>query len=141
MVPILSKQSLPLLTLSKTDLQIYLARSVALGQIALAAISILLSGLLPLTRDNTSVFATPTTFVTTAYHYMSAFQAYTSYASNNQTSYGLGVVGSGALAAMGTWAILFGGGSHISKRTGKDKRTSGFPFGDKEGRTAELKGN
>ena len=23
---------------------------------------------------------------------------------------------------------MFGGGSHISKRTGADKRTSGFPF-------------
>jgi hypothetical protein len=49
------------------------------------------------------------------------------------------MVGSGVLAAMGTWAILFGGGSHISRRTGKDKRTSGFPFGDKKGRATELK--
>jgi hypothetical protein len=33
---------------------------------------------------------------------------------------------------MGLWCILFGGSSHISKRTGADKRTSGWPFGNIE---------
>jgi hypothetical protein len=33
---------------------------------------------------------------------------------------------------MGLWCILFGGSSHISKRTGADKRTSGWPFGNSE---------
>lgn len=31
---------------------------------------------------------------------------------------------------MGLWCLLFGGSNsgHISRRTGADKRTSGFPF-------------
>lgn len=99
----------------------------------------LLSGLIPLSRNNIETFATPTTLVTTAYHFFTAFYAYSFYAVNGQTSYALGMAGSGALAAMGVWAILFGGGSHISRRTGKDKRTSTFPFGDKKGRAEELK--
>jgi hypothetical protein len=44
----------------------------------------------------------------------------------------LGAIGSGGLAAMGLWVILFGSGSHISKRTGADKRTSGWPFKSSE---------
>lgn len=34
---------------------------------------------------------------------------------------------------------MFGGGSHISRRTGKDKRVSGFPFGNKEAKEARGK--
>jgi len=35
--------------------------------------------------------------------------------------------------------LLFGGASHVSRRTGKDKRMSGWPFGDKKGRGEALK--
>jgi len=38
---------------------------------------------------------------------------------------------SGSLAAMGLWCVMFGSDpGHISKRTGADKRTSGWPFGN-----------
>jgi len=40
-----------------------------------------------------------------------------------------GVVGSSVLASMGLWCILFASSEgRISKKTGADKRTSGFPF-------------
>jgi hypothetical protein len=45
----------------------------------------------------------------------------------------LGAMGSGILTAMGLWCILFGNSAaRISKRTGADKRTSGWPFGNVE---------
>ncbi len=44
-----------------------------------------------------------------------------------------GVVGYGFLAAMGLWCILFASSSgRISRKTGADKRTSGFPFKNAE---------
>lgn len=47
--------------------------------------------------------------------------------------YMLGAVGSGALASIGLWCLLFASSSgRISRKTGADKRTSGFPFGNKE---------
>ena len=40
-----------------------------------------------------------------------------------------GVVGSSVLASIGLWCILFASSDgRISKKTGADKRTSGFPF-------------
>lgn len=44
-------------------------------------------------------------------------------------SYLCGVVGSSILASVGLWCILFASSEgRISKKTGADKRTSGFPF-------------
>lgn len=48
--------------------------------------------------------------------------------STGVSSYAVGMLGSFIMAAVGGWAMMFGGGSHISRRTGADKRTSGFPF-------------
>lgn len=45
----------------------------------------------------------------------------------------MGSLFSGSMAAMGLWCILFGSSNgRISRKTGADKRTSGFPFGNKE---------
>jgi hypothetical protein len=50
------------------------------------------------------------------------------------------MLGAGCLAAAGTWSLLFADDKgHVSKRTGRDKRTSGWPFGDKKGRATDLK--
>lgn len=44
-----------------------------------------------------------------------------------------GLVGNGALFCFGTWTLLFGADAgRVSKSTGADKRTSGFPFGNSE---------
>ena len=41
----------------------------------------------------------------------------------------LGALTSGSLALIGMWCLMFGTDKgHISKRTGADKRTSGWPF-------------
>jgi len=48
-------------------------------------------------------------------------------------SFGLGTAGSGVLAAVGLWCLLFASADgRISRKTGADKRTSGFPFKNKE---------
>lgn len=72
------------------------------------------------------------------YHALTAFYLYANYTQTGITGYVLGALGSGALAGMGLWCAMFAGGSHISKRTGKDKRVSGFPFGNKEAKEARA---
>lgn len=53
--------------------------------------------------------------------------------SHGQIGYLLGSLGSGALATFGLWILLFADDKgHISRRTGADKRTSGFPFDNVE---------
>lgn len=48
-------------------------------------------------------------------------------------SFALGTVGSGFLGAVALWCILFASSDgRISRKTGADKRTSGFPFKNKE---------
>jgi len=49
------------------------------------------------------------------------------------TSFTLGTVFSGALAAVGLWCILFASSDgRISRKTGADKRTSGLPVKNAE---------
>lgn len=49
------------------------------------------------------------------------------------SSFALGMVGSTVLAAVGLWCILFASSDgRISRKTGADKRTSGFPFKNNE---------
>lgn len=51
------------------------------------------------------------------------------YAQNGLSGFLLGIVGSASMAFMGLWCVLFATDKgHISRRTGKDKRVSGFPF-------------
>ena len=48
-------------------------------------------------------------------------------------SFGLGTIGSGFLCAVALWCILFASSNgRISRKTGADKRTSGFPFKNAE---------
>ncbi|KFZ09143.1 hypothetical protein V502_08917 [Pseudogymnoascus sp. VKM F-4520 (FW-2644)] len=75
-------------------------------------------------------YTTPTLLLTTLYHTSISFYTYARYAqrSSSQFSYLLAATVSGVLAALGLWSTMFGDGGHISKRTGADKRTSGWPF-------------
>jgi hypothetical protein len=62
-----------------------------------------------------------------------AFYCYARFYMTDQTGYLLGCVGSATLSAFGLWCIMFGGDKgRISRRTGADKRTSGFPFTNAE---------
>lgn len=48
-------------------------------------------------------------------------------------SFGLGSIGSVFLGAVALWCILFASSNgKISRKTGADKRTSGFPFKNSE---------
>ncbi|KAI0807565.1 hypothetical protein C8Q74DRAFT_1188685 [Fomes fomentarius] len=66
-----------------------------------------------------------------------------SFISYNTASVGsLGLLlclGSGTIGLWGFWAILFAGSSRISRKTGADKRTSRFLFGNKAAASAQKK--
>ncbi|KAI0670360.1 hypothetical protein C8Q78DRAFT_1035827 [Trametes maxima] len=47
--------------------------------------------------------------------------------------------GSGVIGLYGLWAILFAGSSRISRKTGADKRTSRFLFGNRAAASAQKK--
>jgi hypothetical protein len=66
----------------------------------------------------------------TFYHGAISFYTYSRYITPKTSQFGylLTSIVTGALAAFGLWAMMFGNGSHISRRTGADKRTGGWPF-------------
>ena len=85
-------------------------------------------------------YAYPTLLTTTIYHLLSAFYLYTQLAYGWTFAFTCGITASSALFCMGLWVIMFGSvpGSR-SKRTGADKRTSNFPFENKESARAVKK--
>jgi glutathione S-transferase len=123
-----------------TDLEVYFARCLGLTLVLLAVMMMLLTGTIPLTStaqepvsaedsDPRAPYAVPVLRLSMIYHGLAAIYCYTSYVWLGQSGFMLGVVGFGALAAMGLWCVLFATSrGHISRRTGADKRTSGFPF-------------
>jgi len=137
-----------------TDVELYLARSHALLLLAFAALNLLLSGVIPLSSANTvhfegdtapaasvssttkrrSIYAMPTAVVTTTYHAVTAFYTYTQLTSSGWSfAFGAGLIASASLFCFGMWILLFGSSpARLSKTTGADKRTAGFPFGNSE---------
>ncbi|TKA65193.1 hypothetical protein B0A55_09854 [Friedmanniomyces simplex] len=125
-----------------TDVESYLARSHALLLFAFATLNLLLTGIIPLANSwdtNTpegmskNPYAFPTLVVTTTYHALTAFYLYTQLTSGWSFAFGTGLVVSAALFCMGMWVVLFGSEKgHLSKTTGADKRTAGFPFANTE---------
>jgi hypothetical protein len=85
-------------------------------------------------------YAYPTLLTTTIYHLVSAFYLYTQLAYGWTFAFTCGITASSALFCMGLWVILFGSGQgRRSKRTGADKRTSNFPFENRESARAVKK--
>ncbi len=79
--------------------------------------------------DPKAPYAVPVVRLTTIFHSLAAIYCYTTYLYAGQSGFMLGVVGYGSLAAMGLWCVMFATSQgKISRRTGADKRTSGFPF-------------
>lgn len=78
--------------------------------------------------------------ISSCYHFSTAFYSYHRYNTTGTAGYVFGAVGSAFLAAFGLWCLMFGSGGHISKRTGADKRTSGFPFTNHEASKRKGKG-
>ncbi|KAF3481429.1 uncharacterized protein GIQ15_04188 [Arthroderma uncinatum] len=124
-------------TRQPTLLEIYFARSCGMSQIAIATIFLILTGALPLASsysitaeesDPKKEYAFPVLLITSGFHAAVAGYTYSWYAGTGQAGFAAGMALSGLLAAMGLWCMLFAGSGRISKRTGADKRTSGFPF-------------
>ncbi|KAM5440650.1 hypothetical protein McanMca71_004724 [Microsporum canis] len=124
-------------TRQPTSLEIYFARTCGISQVALALIFLILTGALPLASsyaitsdesDPKKEYAYPVLLITSGFHAAVASYAYSWYSGTGQTGFAAGMVVSGSLAAMGLWCMMFAGSGRISKRTGADKRTSGFPF-------------
>ena len=83
--------------------------------------------------DPRAPYAVPTVRVMTIFQGLSAIYCYMWFVSSRQAGFALGILGYGLMSAMGLWCIMFGTeGGRISKRTGADKRTSGFPFKNAE---------
>jgi hypothetical protein len=67
------------------------------------------------------------------FHATLAFYGWAMWTQTGVLSFGLGTLGSGFLAVVALWCILFASSDgRISRKTGADKRTSGFPFKNTE---------
>lgn len=68
-----------------------------------------------------------------AFQAVTAFYLYTQLMGGWSFAFTAGLAGNAALFCFGTWTLLFGSEvGRVSKTTGADKRTSGFPFGNSE---------
>ena len=83
--------------------------------------------------DPKSPYAVPIVRLTAIFHSIFAIYHYVRYTGSGQIGFVLGLTGSGIMASIGLWCILFAtSAGRISKRTGQDKRTSNFPFKNSE---------
>lgn len=125
-------------------MEMYYARSLGSALLALAVMVVMLTGTVPLTssvaeavttdeKDPKAPYAVPTLMVSTVFQGFCAFYAYTWYTFTGQAAFAVGVLGYALVASIGLWCILFAS-SHgkISRKTGADRRTAGFPFSNKE---------
>jgi|SRR5271156_5504959 len=79
--------------------------------------------------DDRTPYAVPIISVTAAFHSVNLVYTYVSWVNTGQVGYVMGATGYGFMAAMGLWCLIFGTEpGRLSKRTGADKRTTGFPF-------------
>lgn len=129
---------------SLSAIELYFARSLGFSLLAVAMLTMMLTGSIPLTTgisesvttddsDPKAPYAYPTLMVTFMFHALSAFYTYTSYVTGGQSVFAVAVAGNSALAFVGLWCVLFASSNgKISRRTGADKRTAGFPFSNKE---------
>ncbi|KAF8474758.1 hypothetical protein BDZ91DRAFT_711644 [Kalaharituber pfeilii] len=153
-LPLLASPTLIITLLSPdvrdtTPLEAYLSRSLGFTLLTVAGLTLLLTGSIPLTTsisaaatatgvgmdpdDPTAPYAVPTLSLTLAYHATVGFYCWTQHAKavdgGGGMVYLLAAIISGVLAAIGGWCVLFASSSgRISRKTGADKRTSGFPF-------------
>jgi len=129
-----------------TILETYFSRCLGFSLITIGILAVLLTGSVPLSsrlseagatstdpQDPKAPYALPTLTITLFFHATCAFYAYAMWTQTSVTSFVLGTVFSGALAAVGLWCVLFASSNgRISRKTGADKRTSGFPFKNAE---------
>ncbi|KAF2154913.1 hypothetical protein K461DRAFT_104247 [Myriangium duriaei CBS 260.36] len=127
---------------SASSIDALLSRLLALSQLTLSFLTLLFSGEISALyaaadggESTESPYAKPTLAATLAYHAAVGVLLYiaSSAAELSGTWLALGATTHIVLAAAGGLLVLFGQGpGHISRRTGADKRTSGFPFKNTE---------
>ena len=67
--------------------------------------------------------------ITMFLHVLNATYCYVQFNQYGSFSFAISVFASGSLAAVGVWVLMFGTGEgHRSRRTGADKRVSGWLF-------------
>ncbi|KAL2132523.1 hypothetical protein VTI74DRAFT_3713 [Chaetomium olivicolor] len=121
-----------------SSLEQYFARSLGLSQLALGILLLILSGVLPLNsaveKDATSPYASAVALISALYHTATASYSYSRYHTTGQLAYLFGCLGGSLLAAFGLWVLMFAGEKNrrVSRRTGADKSTSGWPFKNAE---------
>ncbi|KAF3910971.1 hypothetical protein AA313_de0200884 [Arthrobotrys entomopaga] len=126
-----------------TPLEAYFSRSLGLCIITLGVLSVLLSGSVPLTssfsdpstglEDPVAPYALPTIMITATYHGAVAFFCYTMWNDTGILAFAVPTLIGTILAAVGVWCVLFASSDgKLSRKTGADKRTSGFPFKNAE---------
>ncbi|KAL2255002.1 hypothetical protein VTK26DRAFT_4387 [Humicola hyalothermophila] len=134
--------SVPGYRASHAALEYYFARSLGLAQLALGLVLLVLSGALPLdsmvesptTTEGKAVPPTPyanaAVLLSALYHAATASYAYTRYHATGQLGFLLACLAGSALAVAGLWVLMFAGEANrrVSRRTGADKSTSGWPF-------------
>ncbi|KAF2418738.1 hypothetical protein EJ08DRAFT_666118 [Tothia fuscella] len=140
-----------------SELEVYFSRSLGVTLFVLGVLTMLLTGVVPLkasmsdinaseavttsTNDPKAPYALPTLVITMLYHASACFYCYALWTSLGVSAFMLGCIGSGALAAMGLWCVLFASSDgRISRKTGADKRTSGFPFKNQKAHSEIKKG-
>ncbi|KAF9740749.1 hypothetical protein PMIN01_00288 [Paraphaeosphaeria minitans] len=135
-----------------STLEIYFSRQLGLALLAIGALNILLTGSVPLSSrlsegattsatDPKAPYALPTLTITAFFHAALAFYGYTMWTETGVFSFGLGTLGSSFFCAVAMWCILFASSDgRISRKTGADKRTSGFPFKNNQAHSELKKG-
>ncbi|KAF2019061.1 hypothetical protein BU24DRAFT_111725 [Aaosphaeria arxii CBS 175.79] len=125
-----------------STLEVYFSRSLGFSLIIIGLLSILLTGSVPLSSrlteetgastdatDPKAPYALPTLTITAFFHAALAFYGYAMWTETGVLSFSLGTIGSGFFTAVALWCVLFASSDgRISRKTGADKRTSGFPF-------------
>jgi len=125
-----------------TSLESYLCRALALTLCAFGTLVVILTGSVPMTSSlraktdeehPTAPYTLPTLVISLVFHGAIAFLQYGQAMKGNGAPYYFACAVNSVLASIGLWCLLFAtDGGHISRRTGVDKRTSGFPFKNKE---------
>lgn len=129
-----------------STLEVYFSRSLGFTLLTVGILNVLLTGSVPLSSrlteagptttdpaDPKAPYALPTLTITSFYHAACAFYGYHMWTQTGIFSFGLSTIGSGFFCAVALWCILFASSDgRISRKTGADKRTSGFPFKNKE---------
>ncbi|CAG8978754.1 hypothetical protein HYALB_00012739 [Hymenoscyphus albidus] len=128
-----------------SPLEGYFARSLGFSLLTLGLIIALLTGSIPLTSTTTSTaittsqtdpkapYAVPVLLISLLYHSTVAFYCYARYTTGGTFCFALGSVVSAALGSVALWCVMFASsGGRISRKTGADKRTSGWPFKNSE---------